>query len=348
MNIPNQFGQGSAASTDYQSLYTAPSAKATFAQTLAETQSSWLSLTTAEGDRVTLSDLSMSYQQTQGVGWFSPTSSRMNVSSSSMTAEAMGLSVQGDLNEQELADITRLVGELTSIASTFFSGDYENAVTQAMDFGNLGLGSVSSLAASFSSQTVSQTRTTSQSSLPAMADLKDLNLEDLYQSLGADRTEELDYAAMLEARWQQMLKALDAMQEEELDGLLARRMEPQPVLSAEAVAPAPPEEQPTPADAPAPVLQEAESADLPTVPAAEQAARQMLAHMEQLFSDHPKLTPFAKALANTAMEKAAHRADHAQQDTAKAFGTLDNAFRNQLHQWFLPPELPTAKPLTAV
>lgn len=340
MNIPNQFGQGSAASTDYQSLYAAPSAKATFAQTLAETQSSWLSLTTAEGDRVTLSDLSMSYQQTQGVGWFSPTSSGMNVSSSSMTAEAMGLSVQGDLNAQELADITRLVGELTSIASTFFSGDFDNAMTKAMDFGNLGLGSVSSLAASFSSQTVSQTRITSQSSLPAMADLKDL-----YQQLETDRPEALDYAALLEARWQQILKALDERKKEELDGLFARRMEPQPVLSAEAVTPA---SQP-PASDPPPVLQEAKSSDLPSVPAPERAAGQMLAHLEQLFSNHPKLTPFAKALTTTAMEKAASRADHAQPDTAKAFSSLQNAFRNRLQQWFLPPELPAAaKPLTAV
>ena len=308
MNIPNLFGQGSAASTDYQSLYAAPSAKTTFAQTLAETQSSWLSLTTAEGDRVTLSDLSMSYQQTQGVGWVTPASSGMNVSSSSMTAETMGFSVQGDLNAQELADINRLVGELTSIASTFFSGDYEDAMTKAMDFGDLGLGSVSSLTAAFSSQTVSQTRITSQSSLPAMADL-----EDLYRQLETDRTDARDYAALLEARWQQILKALDEKKKEELDGLFARRMEPVPVvaqdLDAGAVAPASPEEPPA-------VPRKAEAPDLPAVPASEQAARQMLAHLEELFADHPKVTPFAKALAATAMEKAASRAEQPQPDTA--------------------------------
>jgi hypothetical protein len=308
MNIPNLFGQGSTASTDYQSLYAAPAAKTTFAQTLAETQSSWLSLTTAEGDRVTLSDLSMSYQQTQGVGWVTPASSGMNVSSSSMTAETMGFSVQGDLNAQELADINRLVGELTSIASTFFSGDYENAMTQAMDFGDLGLGSVSSLAAAFSSQTVTETRITSQSSLPAMADL-----QDLYRQLETDRTDARDYAALLEARWQQILKALDEKKKEELDGLFARRMEPLPVvaqdLDAGAVAPASPEEPPA-------VPRKAEAPDLPAVPASEEAARQMLAHLEELFADHPKVTPFAKALAATAMEKAASRAEQPRPDTA--------------------------------
>jgi hypothetical protein len=308
MNIPNLFGQGSTASTDYQSLYAAPAAKTTFAQTLAETQSSWLSLTTAEGDRVTLSDLSMSYQQTQGVGWVTPASSGMNVSSSSMTAETMGFSVQGDLNAQELADINRLVGELTSIASTFFSGDYEDAMTKAMDFGDLGLGSVSSLTAAFSSQTVSQTRITSQSSLPAMADL-----EDLYRQLETDRTDARDYAALLEARWQQILKALDEKKKEELDGLFARRMEPLPVvaqdLDAGAVAPASPEEPPA-------VPRKAEAPDLPAVPASEEAARQMLARLEQLFADHPKVTPFAKALAATAMEKAASRAEQPRPDTA--------------------------------
>ena len=294
MNIPTLFGQGSAASSDYQSLYAAPASKTTFAQTLAETQSSWLSLTTAEGDRVTLSDLSMSYQQTQGVGWVTPASSGMNVSSSSMTAETMGLSVQGDLNAQELADINRLVGELTSIASSFFSGDYGEAMTQAMDFGDLGLGSVSSLAAAFSSQTVSQTRITSQSSLPAVADL-----EDLYRQMEADQTDALDYAALLEARWQQILKALDEKKKEELDGLFARRMEPLPVASqgldaGGAAAPAAPEEP----------------------PASEEAAQQMLAHQEELFADRPKVTPFANALAATAMEKAARRAEQPQPDTA--------------------------------
>lgn len=308
MTIPTLFGQGSAASTDYQSLYAAPSAKTTFAQTLAETQSSWLSLTTAEGDRVTLSDLSMSYQQTQGVGWVTPASSGMKVSSSAMTAETMGLSVQGDLNAQELADINRLVSELTSIASTFFSGDYEEAMTQAMDFGDLGLGSVSSLAAAFSSQTVTETRITSHSSLPAMADL-----EDLYRQLETDRADARDYAALLEARWQQILKTLDEKKKEELDGLFARRMEPVPVaaqgLDAGAVAPASPEEPPA-------VLRKAEATDPPAVPASEQAARQMLARLEQLFADHPKVTPFAKALAATAMENAASRAGQPQPDTA--------------------------------
>lgn len=315
MTIPPLFGQGSAASTDYQSLYAAPSAKTTFAQTLAETQSSWLSLTTAEGDRVTLSDLSMSYQQTQGVGWVTPASSGMNVSSSSMTAETMGLSVQGDLNAQELADINRLVGELTSIASTFFSGDYEDAMAKAMDFGDLGLGSVSSLAAAFSSQTVTETQITSQSSLPAMADLADL-----YRQLETDRAEARDYAALLEARWQQILKALDEKKKEELDGLFARRMEPVPVvaqsLDAGAVAPASPEEQPAPASEPPAVLRKAEATDPPAVPASEQAARQMLARLEELFADHPKVTPFAKALAATAMENAASRAGQPQPDTA--------------------------------
>jgi hypothetical protein len=225
-----------------------------------------------------------------------------------MTAEAMGFSVQGDLNAQELADINRLVGELTSIASTFFSGDYEDAMTKAMDFGDLGLGSVSSLTAAFSSQTVSQTRITSQSSLPAMADL-----EDLYRQLETDRTDARDYAALLEARWQQILKALDEKKKEELDGLFARRMEPLPVvaqdLDAGAVAPASPEEPPA-------VPRKAEAPDLPAVPASEEAARQMLARLEQLFADHPKVTPFAKALAATAMEKAASRAEQPRPDTA--------------------------------
>jgi len=309
MNIPTLLGLRPAASTDYQSLYAAPSAKTTFAQVIAETQSSWLSLTTAEGDRVTLSDLSMSYQQTQGVGWVTPASSGINVSSSSMTAEAMGLSVQGDLNAQELADITRLVGELTSISSTFYSGDYEGALSKAMDFGDLG--SVSSLAASFSRQTVTQTRISSYSSLPAMADRRNLS-----EKPETGSPEELDYAALLEARWQQILKALDEMQAETLDGLFARREESQD-LTAGPVAPPSPERQRPPASDPPPVLREAEPSNPPASPAPAQATRQMLARLEQLFRDHPLLAPFAKGLAATVMAEGKVRAtDQAPADLA--------------------------------
>ncbi|MCX5876345.1 MAG: hypothetical protein NT087_08670 [Deltaproteobacteria bacterium] len=319
MNIPTQSVQGPAASTDYQSLYSARSGKSTFEQTLAQVQSTSFSLTTAEGDQVTLSGLSQNYQYTQAIGWFNPASSGVNYASSSTSAQAMGISVQGDLNEQELADITRLVGELTSIASTFFSGDQQGAIAKAMDFGNMSMGSVSSLSASFSRQTVSQTQITSHQPLPAMEDLKDPKLKDLYDTLGTNTSGEPDYATVLEARWQQILKALDEMKAKEMDGLFARRMDPTP-LPVTGVNTEPPA--------------------LPAVPPEERVARQMLSHMEQLLTDHPKLTPFAKALGATAMDTAARQPEQGLPDTARALGDLKNAFLNQLHQWFLPSEPP--------
>ena len=321
MNIPSQSGQGPAASTDYQSLYAAPSAKSTFAQTLAQTQSSSFSLTTAEGDRVTLSSLSQNYQYTQAVGWYSPTSSQVNYSSNSTSAEAMGITVQGDLNAQELADITRLVSELTSIASVFFSGDQEGAIARAMAFGGMSMGSITSLAASFSNHTVSQTTITSHSTLPAMADLKDL-----YQQLEANSADQLDYVELLEARWKQILKALDEMKEKELDGLFARREQSQsmPVTGGNS-----------------------ESPDLQSLVPVERAARQMLDRMEEFLGNHPKLSPFAGPLAATAMEKAARREDQPQASIAGELSALQNAFRNQLGQWFLPAQPPKmTEPLT--
>jgi len=328
MNIPAQSAQGPATSTDYQSLYSARSGKSTFEQTLAQVQSTSFSLTTAEGDQVTLSGLSQNYQYTQAIGWFNPASSGVNYASSSTSAEAMGISVQGDLNEQELADITRVVGELTSIASSFFSGDQQGAITRAMDFGDMSMGSISSLSATFSRQTVTQTRLTSHSPLPAMKDLSDLKLQDIYDKLGTGQSGEPDYATVLEARWQQILKALDEMKAKEMDGLFARRMDPKPLPV-------------TGMDAEPPVL----SAVLPE----ERAARQMVSHMEQLLTDHPQLTPFAKALGTTAMDTAARQPEQGLPDTAKALGNLKTAFLNQLHQWFLPSESPaTSEPATAV
>lgn len=317
MNIPTNSGQGSAANTDYRSLHAARSGKSTFEQTLTQVQSTSFSLTTEEGDQVTLSGLSQNYQYTQAIGWFNPASSGVNYTSSSTSAKAMGITVQGDLNEQELADITRLVTELTSIASTFFSGDQAGAITKAMDFGQMSMGSVSSLAASFSRQTVTQTRLTSHSPLPAMEDLKDLKLKELYDTLGNSMNGKPDYATMLEARWQQILKVLDEMKAKEMDGLFARRMShiPLPVAGVNAETPA-----------------------LPAVPPEERAAREMMSRMEQLLTDHPKLTPFAKALGAISMDTAARQAEPGLPDTARALGDLKNAFLNQLHQWFLPSE----------
>ncbi len=344
MNIPTNSTQGPTASTDYQSLYSARSGKSTFEQTLAQVQSTSFSLTTAEGDQVTLSGLSQNYQYTQAIGWFNPASSGVNYASSSTSAEAMGISVQGDLSEQELADITRLVTELTSIASAFFSGDQEGAMNRAMDFGQISMGSVSSLAASFSRQTVTQTRLASHSPLPAMEDLKDLKLKDLYDTLGTEQSGEPDYATVLEARWQQILKALDEMKAQEMDGLFARRMEPKPI-PAQALPAAAEAQQPLANDPPF-VTRTAEPTNL-GLPTEEQVAQQMLAHLEELLVNHPKLTPFAGPLATTAMERAASRPEQVQPDTAKTFGALQNAFRNQLHQWLFPPDLPAAtRPLT--
>jgi hypothetical protein len=150
---------------------------------------------------------------------------------------------------------------------------------------------------------------------------------------------------MLEARWQQILKALDEMKEKELDGLFARREKPLPVepveiedLNTMAEAPLPV------ASEPLPVPRKADPTDLP-LPAEERVAQQMLTRVEQLLAKHPKLSPFAGPLAATAMEKAAGRSE--QPDTAKAFTALQNGFRNRLDQWFLPAEPPTTSgPLT--
>ncbi len=351
MSIPIQSGQGPIACTDYQSPYgTRTGTTNSFAQTIAQTQSSSLTLTTAEGDRVTLSNLSRSYQSTQGASWATATSSGVQLASSSASIEAMGLSVQGDLNEQELADITRLVGELTSIASDFFSGDQESAMNKAMDFGNLGLGSISSLSASFSRQTVTQTQITSQQTLPAStntADSNDQKLEDLYAKMETNSQEEQNYAELQKGRWEQIMKALDEIKRQELEGLYARRLKPQPVPRQNVPDPVLAEQQ-APANDPAAENREPEAKDL-DVPAEERAAGQMLAHMEQLLHNHPKLSPFAKPLVTTAMERAASQVDQDRSDTARAFGTLREAFHNQLQQRFSPPEgMPNNDPLTAV
>ena len=52
------------------------------------------------------------------------------------TGDQFSFSVQGDLNEQELADIAAIVKGVDSIVAEVAEGDMEEAIAQAMDMGN--------------------------------------------------------------------------------------------------------------------------------------------------------------------------------------------------------------------
>ena len=90
-----------------------------------------LKIFTQEGDLVSLSftseqSLSESHTQTQSEEF----SSLQEISTEAKAASSYSISVQGDLNDEELAAINKLVSEISPIASEFFSSsefDFEKS-----------------------------------------------------------------------------------------------------------------------------------------------------------------------------------------------------------------------------
>jgi hypothetical protein len=85
------------------------------------------------------------------------------------TGDQFSFSVQGDLNEQELADIAAIVKGVDSIAAEVAEGDMEEAIAQAMDMGHYS--SVSMYSADIAYQRsyamTEETSTVASSPLPA-------------------------------------------------------------------------------------------------------------------------------------------------------------------------------------
>lgn len=187
----------------------------TFQQISAGSRTAHISLQTAEGDIVTFSGLFENYQAMEARSVFSRGSSLQEATLLQQGRESLAVSVQGDLNEEELADVVRLLNDLTAIASSFFAGDHETAMTAAMNLGEMG--SVSRLSATFSQQTSLHSRLVGTHPMPA-------SLEDFGEQLRRqipltaenNAGEVQDYGELLRARWQQILTALENAAEESL------------------------------------------------------------------------------------------------------------------------------------
>ncbi|MGV1099070.1 hypothetical protein ACUUL3_06610 [Thiovibrio sp. JS02] len=170
-------------------------------------QSTRITIQTDEGDIVTFSGMLQNHQGLQAREWLTPMSSGQSMSSFSSRSETMAVSLKGDLNPQELADIANLITDLTAIASSFFTGDYGKAMQDALEIGDMG--SLSAMSASFSQRISQQTRITGTHPIPASFD--DM-AESLRRELPQTETDgeggRTSYSAQMKARWQQILTAL--------------------------------------------------------------------------------------------------------------------------------------------
>ncbi len=109
--------------------------------TLQIQQSSEITLFTAEGDKVTLSSASSfeaSYATYSSQGVIDGKAFQTRAEASSVSeAFAFKFSVEGDLNEKELKDITKALQTIEKLTSDFFSGKTDKALDRATRITNL-------------------------------------------------------------------------------------------------------------------------------------------------------------------------------------------------------------------
>ena len=126
----------------------------------------------------------------------------MSFTAAILDSDFFSLSIQGDLNDEELADIHTLMEDLTDIAGNFFNGNLDDAMTSALSIGDMG--SLSSLSATFTRTfAMSATQLTEYHPLPSFETAGDL-FSELIDQLDNEQPEGLQYRDLMRARWQQM------------------------------------------------------------------------------------------------------------------------------------------------
>lgn len=180
----------------------------------AQSQDMAISLTTKEGDRITIhQSLSVAHQQLnlQGAG------SRGTVAQGTIES-GLTVELEGDLNHQEMADLVSLFRDLSGIAANFFSGKLDQAVTAASEIGDMG--SFTALEATFSQTSILSQYLQVPHPLPATVDLIPTDLlltETSAAKHGHDADPPRTRSHALPALWQQILGAIG-----QLDSLTTR------------------------------------------------------------------------------------------------------------------------------
>jgi len=178
-----------------------------FQQTTSLTESATIYLKTAEGDTVSLSSSSSFMSVFQKMNSVEQNCSTNQTSLAQMSSESLTCSVQGDLNEEELADIKNLIADLADIASSFFSGDSQSAMAKALTMDSMG--SIVGLDASFNQTATMATQMTSFHPIPTFSEDIQGTFADLYQNGRPEAKETEDYQGQLFGRWHQIMSLLE-------------------------------------------------------------------------------------------------------------------------------------------
>jgi hypothetical protein len=246
-----------------------------YSEAMSQRSEANIMFTTAEGDMVTISNYHEQAYSLVSEKWSSPLQQGTNFTASALNVDAFSLSVEGDLNEEELADIQNLMVDLTSIAEHFFSGNLGKAMDEAMNIGDMG--SIAQLSASFSynANWAVSSQITDYHPIPASEELGD-SLADIFAELpeiiDQAHTDEMKYAETLQAQWKQIKEFLEA-----------KKADPVPTPPA-----------PLPAQ---------EGENIPV-------ARQMMNKMRETVARHPRLAPFGLPLVHEAINNKSEGMQH--------------------------------------
>lgn len=222
-----------------------------------------IALTTKEGDTITFSQQSANSQyrkESTAIG-------SSHFTEQTIRLDGMELSVQGDLNQQELDDLSRLFDDLSAIANDFFNGNMGDALTGAMNIGDMG--SISQLDATFTRTSILSRYLEGSHPLPSLnKDSNTLLAEGPFRrdpSNNSARAPEPRIIDIMTAQWQQFLNAIKPNQ--------SRTYPPKH---------------------PSPVSQHL-------------AAKNMLERTKETMSTHPRLTPLLPSVADLAIEQTANQ-----------------------------------------
>ncbi|MFH7319441.1 hypothetical protein ACHHRT_02390 [Desulfurivibrio sp. D14AmB] len=258
-----------------------------------------ISLTTAEGDRVSIS-ADWSSATKLGTGQVQRGGALLNAYSlSNLETQSYSLSVEGDLNTEELRDIERLMEQLTGIAYDFFNGDLERALEGALNLGELGSIrelSATFLQASYSSQQLISRGPRAVGHLPSSTGGQAAPPDQLPTASRVYR-----YHDIIQAQWQQLKEWFEA----ETAGTGQSSLPPASDGSKEG------------GHAP---------------------SARMVAALEETMGRHPRLTPLSRALAERAMERAAElftREHQGNPPLPRSMAELRHNLGQRLDRWLL-------------
>jgi hypothetical protein len=224
-----------------------------------------ISMTTSEGDRVTIS---LALENLQALDYFaSGGNQQINFLTARLSSTAFSMTVEGDLNEQELADIQSLIKDLSHISKDFFKGHMKQAMTKAMEIGDTG--TINSFSAAFTSTKTTMSQLTENHPIPALSQ-ETMASEATNGELVDVAHDTPDFMDLLRGQWAQIEQLL----------------EQQPAPTYEAPLLSPQEMPATLADAATPT----------------ETAQAMMDRAITTMADNPRLSPFTLPLADRVIE----------------------------------------------